>query len=60
MKRCSFCGKFYSDTLRRCPRCGSFSRSNHWPILKWLRDALYLLLMIGFLGLLMWLVNEWQ
>lgn len=60
MKQCSFCGKFYSDELRRCPRCGSYSRRNRLTILRWLRDTIYLLLMIGFLGLLMWLVDEWK
>jgi hypothetical protein len=59
MKQCRQCGKTYSDTYRRCPYCGNFSRRDHFSIIKWLRNGFYLMLLIGFIGLLMWMLNHW-
>ena len=57
MKQCRQCGKSYSPKFRRCPYCGNYSRRDHFPVIRWLRDGFYLILVFGFIAFLVWMLK---
>ena len=56
MKICRFCKKIYSNKYRRCPRCGSFSRSEDVSFLIWLRYNIYYILIILLVFILLFIL----
>jgi len=46
MKQCRTCKKVYSNKYRRCPHCGSYSRTENVSFFTWLRHNILYILMI--------------
>ena len=46
MKQCRACKKVYSNKYRRCPHCGSYSRTENVSFFTWLRHNILYILMI--------------
>ena len=46
MKQCRSCKKVYSNKYRRCPHCGSSSRTENVSFFTWLRHNILYILMI--------------
>ena len=46
MKQCRSCKRVYPNKYRRCPHCGSFSRSENVSFFTWLRYNILNILLV--------------
>ena len=57
MKQCRACGMIYSDNLRRCPRCRSFSRNDNVSLFTLIRHNIFFVIILLIVIILLWIAS---